>query len=72
VAPASMPVLHHHLITKSSHSINAIGPAPHRGGRKSSASCRCTCQRHWLVICSLPVVSVVELLSTMAATGSRS
>jgi hypothetical protein len=26
---------HHHQITKLSHSINAIGPAPHRGGRKS-------------------------------------
>jgi hypothetical protein len=25
---------HHHQITKLSHSINAIGPAPHRGGRK--------------------------------------
>jgi hypothetical protein len=24
---------HHHQITRSSHSINAIGPAPHRGGR---------------------------------------
>jgi hypothetical protein len=23
---------HHHQITKLSHSINAIGPAPHRGG----------------------------------------
>jgi hypothetical protein len=27
-------VHHHHQITKVSHSINAIGPAPHRGGRK--------------------------------------
>jgi hypothetical protein len=26
---------HHHQITKLSHSINAIGPAPHRSGRKS-------------------------------------
>jgi hypothetical protein len=26
---------HHHQITKFSHSINAIGPAPHRGGRMS-------------------------------------
>jgi hypothetical protein len=26
--------IHHHQITKLSHSINAIGPAPHRGGRK--------------------------------------
>jgi hypothetical protein len=25
---------HHHQITKLSHSINAIGPAPHRSGRK--------------------------------------
>jgi hypothetical protein len=25
---------HHHQITKLSHSINAIGPAPHQGGRK--------------------------------------
>jgi hypothetical protein len=25
---------HHHQITTLSHSINAIGPAPHRGGRK--------------------------------------
>jgi hypothetical protein len=25
---------HHNQITKLSHSINAIGPAPHRGGRK--------------------------------------
>jgi hypothetical protein len=25
---------HHHQITKLSHDINAIGPAPHRGGRK--------------------------------------
>jgi hypothetical protein len=25
---------HHHQITKLSHSINAIGPAPHRAGRK--------------------------------------
>jgi hypothetical protein len=25
---------HHHQITKLSHSINAIGPAPHRDGRK--------------------------------------
>jgi hypothetical protein len=24
---------HHHQITKLSHSINAIGPAPHRSGR---------------------------------------
>jgi hypothetical protein len=24
---------HHHQITKLSHSINAIGPTPHRGGR---------------------------------------
>jgi hypothetical protein len=28
---------HHHQITKLSHSINAIGPAPHRGGRKSQS-----------------------------------
>jgi hypothetical protein len=25
---------HHHQITKLSHSINAIGPAPHRSGKK--------------------------------------
>jgi hypothetical protein len=25
---------HHHQITKLSHSINAIGPAPHWSGRK--------------------------------------
>jgi hypothetical protein len=25
---------HHHQITKLSHGINAIGPAPHRSGRK--------------------------------------
>jgi hypothetical protein len=25
---------HHHQTTQSSHSINAIGPAPHQGGRK--------------------------------------
>jgi hypothetical protein len=30
----SLPDHHHHQITKLSHSINAIGPAPHRGGRK--------------------------------------
>jgi hypothetical protein len=28
-------VNNHHQITKLSHSINAIGPAPHRGGRKT-------------------------------------
>jgi hypothetical protein len=36
--PSCTPTLstfhhHHHQITKLSHSINAIGPAPHRGGR---------------------------------------
>jgi hypothetical protein len=43
VATATVPVAvrvqwartyHHHQITKLSHSINAIGPAPHRGRRK--------------------------------------
>jgi hypothetical protein len=29
---------HHHQITQSSHSINAMGPAPHRGGRKREHS----------------------------------
>jgi hypothetical protein len=29
-----LPASHHHQINKLSHSINAIGPAPHRGGRK--------------------------------------
>jgi hypothetical protein len=29
-----LSVHHHHQITKLSHSINAIGPAPHRGSRK--------------------------------------
>jgi hypothetical protein len=30
---------HHHQITKLSHSINAIGPAPHRSGRKRHVHC---------------------------------
>jgi hypothetical protein len=30
---------HHHQITKLSHSINAIGPAPHRSGRNGIACC---------------------------------
>jgi hypothetical protein len=29
---------HHHQIKQPSHSINAIGPAPHRGGRKREHS----------------------------------
>jgi hypothetical protein len=30
---------HHHQISQSSHSINSIGPAPHRGGRKRAHGC---------------------------------
>jgi hypothetical protein len=35
---------HHHQITKLSHSINAIGPAPHRGGRNRE---HCSSFRVW-------------------------
>jgi hypothetical protein len=31
---------HHHQITTLSHSINAIGPAPHRGGRNGPGMVR--------------------------------
>jgi hypothetical protein len=36
---------HHHQITKLSHSINAIGPAPHRSGRK---------REHRSIMCVMP------------------
>jgi hypothetical protein len=38
--------VHHHQITKLSHSINAIGPAPHRGGRKYPGHCMLV-QSNW-------------------------
>jgi hypothetical protein len=46
----SRPLLHasasnppHHQITKLSHSINAIGPAPHRSGRKREQAILTAC-----------------------------
>jgi hypothetical protein len=41
IIPLSMCMTHHHhhQITKLSHSINAIGPAPHRSGRKREQMC---------------------------------
>jgi hypothetical protein len=35
---------HHHQITKLSHSINAIGPAPHRSGRKREHRTQAECK----------------------------
>jgi hypothetical protein len=57
---------HHHQITKLSHSINAIGPAPHRSGRKRERrsmyhhdvvfSCKRLRRRH---ILSLPALDLL-------------
>jgi hypothetical protein len=43
---------HHHQITKSSHSINAIGPAPHRGGRKRGTAPLCLQLLHTSQACT--------------------
>ncbi|KAF6263668.1 hypothetical protein COO60DRAFT_381221 [Scenedesmus sp. NREL 46B-D3] len=43
------PHHHHHHITHSSHSISAIGPAPHRGGKR-----REHCSRMFACIAHIP------------------